>query len=207
MADAGSCSCRPLRRAPRPQTARRSGGGLARSFNSSCPTASASITTAPRSFNSAGHLTLAAANPPDEPDHGQRAMPERRSRAALELIQHGLIDGSLPSIQTQAAGSHDPRNQTSIVSGRASSSRDPSGHFDARRRETVITWMPPRQSPRKQPVRTLGLKECCWAARNVIHANVENWLNQVGFLKVLQPSSLIQGFSKHRRNRGRGGQA
>ena len=42
-----------------------------------------------------------------------------------------------------------------------------------------------------------------WAARNVIHANVEKWLNQVGFLKVFQPSSLILGFSKHRRNRGR----
>ena len=37
--------------------------------------------------------------------------------------------------------------------------------------------------------------------------NVVNWLNQVGFLKVSLPSSLIPGFSKHRRNRRRGGQA
>ena len=31
------------------------------------------------------------------------------------------------------------------------------------------------------------------AARNVIHANVVSWLNQVGFLRVFAPSSLTQG--------------
>ncbi len=55
-------------------------------------------------------------------------------------------------------------------------------------------------------MRTLGLKDVTGGTKRDSR-NVVNWLNQVGFLKVFQPSSLIQGFAKHRRNRGRGGQA
>ena len=53
---------------------------------------------------------------------------------------------------------------------------------------------------------TLGLEDGAGGTKRDSR-NVVNWLNQVGFLKVFPPSSLIQGSSKHRRGRGRGGQA
>ena len=82
-----------------------------------------------------GDLTLAAADTPDQADHGSGAvLPALGMRTALELARHGLIDEDAPQHRRQR-GSHGPRTSKSIVSGRAHSSRDPSGRRDASRRE------------------------------------------------------------------------
>ena len=55
-------------------------------------------------------------------------------------------------------------------------------------------------------MRTLGLEDGAGGTKRDSR-NVVNWLNQVGFLRVFPPSSLIQGFTMHQEGRGRGEQA
>ena len=197
---------RRFRPAHPPQTARRSDRARRDRSSSSCPTESASITTAPRSFKSAATSLFPPPIPPVRPDHRQRAMPEApAARLSSWLVWNHRAGSSLASEAR-------PRNRISrgieLESSRAKlrSSRDPSGRMLACRRECDHMICRPVNHRGRCRWVTLGPKDVAGGAKRDSR-NVVNWLNQVGFLKVSQPSSLIQGFSKHRRNRGRGGQA
>ncbi len=99
------------------------------SFSSSCPTASASITTAPALGQECGDLALAAADSAGQADHRERHRASSAASCAAVRDRSGMDSstGCSPASEGRPRNRIEPRNRDRSSRAKLRSPRDPSG--------------------------------------------------------------------------------